>query len=76
MAMHVLGDPKPLNVTVDPDGNYLAWYRLSRGERLDVAVAGSSKLYTSSKVKNPTLPDDLKKKYLQSQKYWDIRLLR
>ena len=31
-------DPKPLNVTVDDDGNYLAWYRLNRGQRLDVAV--------------------------------------
>src|SRR3989338_4467580 len=26
-------EPKPLNVTVDADGNYLAWYRLTRGKK-------------------------------------------
>lgn len=64
-------DPKPLNVTIDADGNYLAWYRLPRGEKLNINVVGSSKLYTSSKVKNPVLPDDLKKKYTQADKYWE-----
>lgn len=64
-------DPKPLNVTQDMDGNYLAWYRLSRGQRMDVSVTGSSKLYASSKAKNPTLSDDLKAKYLKSDKYWE-----
>ncbi len=64
-------DPKPLNVTLDDDGNYLAWYRLSRGQRVDVRVLGSSRLYTDSKVKNPVLSDSLRKKYTQSDKYWE-----
>ncbi len=64
-------DPKPINVTVDDDGNYLAWYRLTRNQKLDVKVIGSAKLYTNSKVKNPNLPVDLQKKYLQPQKYWE-----
>lgn len=64
-------EPKPLNVTVDEDGNYLAWYRLSRGQKLDVRFLGSAKLYTSPKVKNPTLPLDLRKKYTLAQKYWE-----
>ena len=64
-------EPKPLNVTVDDDGNYLAWYRLYRGQKVDIRVLGSAKLYISSKVKNPSLPLDLKKKYTASDKYWE-----
>lgn len=64
-------EPKPLNVTVDQDGNYLAWYRLNRRQKIDVRVLGSAKLYISSKVKNPNLPEDLKKKYTAGDKYWE-----
>lgn len=63
--------PSPLNVTVDEDGNYLAWYRLKHGEKLDIKVVGSSKLYSSSKVKNPKLSLDLRNKYTQADKYWE-----
>lgn len=63
--------PNPINVTVDDDGNFLAWYKLQRGERMDIKVLGSAKLYTNSKVKNPTLSDSLRKKYTQPQKYWE-----
>lgn len=64
-------EPKPLNVTVDEDGNYLAWYKLKRGEKMDIKVFGSAKLYTGSKVKNPFLSADLRKKYTQPDKYWE-----
>ncbi len=63
--------PAPLNVTVDEDGNYLAWYRLQRGEKLDIKAIGSTKLYTQTKVKNPSLSEDLRKKYTQADKYWE-----
>lgn len=64
-------DPKPLNVTVDEDGNYLAWFRLNRNQKLDVKVFGSAKLYSTSKVKNPFLEESLKAKYTASDKYWE-----
>ena len=64
-------DPKPLNVTVDDDGNYLAWYRLNRGQKLDIRVVGSSKLYVVSKAKDPSLSNELKAKYIRPEKYWD-----
>ena len=64
-------EPKPLNVSVDNDGNYLGWYRLKRGEKMDIKVVGSAKIYTTSKVKNPTLDENLRKKYTQSDKYWE-----
>lgn len=64
-------EPKPINVSIDDDGNYLAWYKLTRGQRLDIKVTGSAKLYSSSKVKNPTLSEDLRKEYTKSDKYWE-----
>ncbi len=64
-------DPKPINVTVDDDGNYLAWYRLNRNQKLDVKVVGSAKLYINSKVKTPKLDEALRKKYLAAEKYWE-----
>ena len=63
--------PAPINVTQDDDGNYLAWYKLSRSQKLDVKVIGSAKLYTNSKVKNPTLEDTLRQKYLQADRFWE-----
>ncbi len=63
--------PPPLNVTMDDDGNYLAWFRLNHSQRLDIKVTGSSKLYTSSKAKNPFLDAALRKKYIQADKYWE-----
>ena len=64
-------EPKPLNVTLDDDGNYLVWFRLSRGQNLDIKVSGSSKLYAFSKVKNPTLDSKLRDKYTKADKYWE-----
>lgn len=64
-------EPKPLNVTVDSDGNYLAWYRLNRGQKMDIKVSGSAKLYTKSKVKNPTMEESLRKKYTEADRYWE-----
>lgn len=64
-------EPKPINITVDDDGNYLAWYRLARGQKLDVLAVGSAKLYTRSKVKDPQLPETLRKKYTEADKYWE-----
>ncbi|QQG43348.1 MAG: transglutaminase domain-containing protein [Candidatus Daviesbacteria bacterium] len=65
-------EPQPLNVTVDSDGNYLAWYRLSRSQQLQVKIIGSTKLYIRSKVKNPKLDSSLKSKYLLADKYWEV----
>lgn len=64
-------DPKPVNVTVDDDGNYLAWFRLGRGQKMDIKVFGSAKLYANSKVKSPYLEETLKKKYTSAQKFWE-----
>lgn len=64
-------EPKPIQVSLDDDGNFLAWYRLSRNQKLSIKVIGSAKLYSSSKVKNPSLDQGLKEKYLKSEKFWE-----
>lgn len=64
-------EPKPLNVTVDEDGNYLAWYKLPGKGKMDVSVSGLARLYIKSKVKDPILDNSLRKKYLEGQKYWE-----
>lgn len=40
-------NPKPTNVTVDSDGNWLAIYDLSARQRIDVVVNGSVQLFAS-----------------------------
>ena len=64
-------EPKPINVTLDEDGNYLAWYKLKRAQKLSVKATGSAKLYILTKVKNPVLPTGLYQKYTTTQKYWE-----
>lgn len=65
-------DPQPQNVTIDEDGNYLAWYNLSRNTEREVRVAGSGKVYISPQpgVKN-TLSASEQERLLQSQQYWE-----
>ncbi|MDP3973725.1 MAG: transglutaminase-like domain-containing protein [Candidatus Daviesbacteria bacterium] len=64
-------DPRPINVTLDKDGNYLAWYKLGRNQKLDIRVLGSAKIYSSSKVEKPTLDENLRKIYTKADKYWE-----
>jgi transglutaminase-like putative cysteine protease len=65
-------DPAPLNVTVDEDGNYLAWYRLTRKSNRDVSVSGSVKLYIRSKDKKTvTLTSQQQSAYTKSDQYWE-----
>lgn len=65
-------NPAPMNVTVDPDGNYLAWYKVGRGEHQVVTVTGLSKLYITSKQKGVVrLSSDQINLWTGSQKYWE-----
>lgn len=64
-------DPLPVNVTVDTDGNYLAWYKLGKLEEINVKVNGLAKLYINSKIKNPNLPAGLIDNYTKAQKFWE-----
>ena len=61
--------PKPTNVRVDNDGNWLAEYTLSSGKKMDVEAKGKIKIFLSPKKE--TEADSELSKYLKPKKYWE-----
>lgn len=63
-------EPQPNNIRVDPDGNWLATYKLGASANLDVMATGSATLYLEPR---PDYPWGLNKNvnYLQPLKYWE-----
>jgi len=62
-------NPKPTNVTLDNDGNWLAEYYLPPGKKIDVKAKGKVKILLSPKKETRTnlqLSD-----YLKEKKYWE-----
>ncbi len=66
-------DPPPLDVEVDGDNNFLAIYRLLPKQSVKVKVEGYVEVF-SKPFRNiySQLSEDEKKRYTQSQKYWEI----
>jgi len=64
-------DPKPDNVTLDEDGNWLATYILSPRQRVDVTVLGAVQIFASyrffPKPTDQELSDDLRQ-----TEYWQV----
>src|SRR3989338_2436700 len=61
--------PKPTNVRVDNDGNWLAEYSLPPGKKMDVEAKGKIKISLSPK-KEPKTDNELSK-YLKPKNYWE-----
>lgn len=66
-------NPRPENVVVDNDGNYIAWYKLERDQVLNVVAKGLVKL----NLKSSGLPKVELSKYdvnrlTKSDKYWEV----
>lgn len=62
--------PKPKNVRVDLDGNWLAEYELKASEKVNVAAIGKVKVYLNpkkEKVSEGELAD-----YLKEKSYWQV----
>lgn len=65
-------NPEPVNVTIDSDGNYLAWYDLPKRTDIEVTVNGSAKLYITSKTKqNLPLLESTRRELTKSDTYWE-----
>jgi len=62
-------NPKPLNVRIDNDGNWIAEYVLSSSQKIDVVVEGKAKIFLTPK-KEPEAQEKLNK-YLKEQPYWE-----
>ena len=71
-------DPKPLLVSVDPDGNFLAHYKLRPQEKLNVVLVGSARTY-SFQIDSENggmakeLPRELIAAYTGGSKYWETK---
>jgi len=62
-------DPKPQNVTLDDDGNWIAEYSLSSLQKIDVVVKGKAKV--NRLPQKTTLTEDQVQMYLKDQPYWE-----
>lgn len=62
-------DPKPSDVRIDEDGNWMAVYKLSPRQRVDVNIIGSVQIFASFRhFPRPTQP--LLSKNLEATGYW------
>lgn len=65
-------DPQPTNITLDPDGNWLATYVLSPKQTLSVLATGSAQINLQPQADFPRYPLTSSSDYLQTQKYWEV----
>jgi transglutaminase-like putative cysteine protease len=63
--------PKPENVLIDEDGNWLATYKLSPRQRIDVMVTGSVQIFASYR-KFPKPTEANLSKNLKESEYWQV----
>lgn len=62
--------PKPIDVTLDFDGNWLAKYSLKPGEKKDIKVKGKAKV--SLYPKKQSLTKKEREEYLKEKPYWQL----
>jgi transglutaminase-like putative cysteine protease len=61
--------PRPLNVTLDSDGNWIAKYSLFPSQKKTITVKGVAEIL--AQPSKSTLTSDEKKEYTSPQKYWE-----
>ena len=61
-------DPRPVNITQDADGNWLAHYDLSSKEEIDVTVKGNAMLFLHPK--KTLLSEEDRRTYTKAKPYW------
>lgn len=71
--------PEPVNVTIDEDGNYLAWYKLSRNNQQKITITGSAKLFITPPKSSPDQAEVIPildsasvKNLTKSDHYWEV----
>lgn len=63
-------NPRPKNVTIDKDGNWLAEYELAPSQRIDVQVTGKARV-TNTPSPEP-LSDEAFQEYIKEKPYWQV----
>jgi len=62
--------PKPTDVILDNDGNWLAQYSLVPSQKMDVTVKGKAKILL--RPNKQELSEEKRKEYLKEQPYWQV----
>lgn len=62
--------PKPVNVVVDGDGNWLAQYQLYPSQKLDVVAKGNIKILANPRKES--LSSSQYELYTKDQPYWEV----
>lgn len=66
-------EPVPLDVVVDPDGNFLARYRLPPKTKKEITAKGYVEVFSKPTRKLiDTLSSQERSKYTQPQRYWEV----
>lgn len=65
-------EPNPLNVTMDEDGNYLAWFEIPKRTKQQIQVNGSAQLYINPKPGDfSRLTRDQQLIWTKSDRFWE-----
>ncbi len=65
-------EPKPNRVRIDEDGNWLALYKLSSRQRIDVKVMGSVQIFASFRPFPKPTPESLSANLKETQ-FWQVQ---
>ena len=66
-------EPSPLDVVVDPDGNFLARYRLGAKEQKDVQATGYVEVFSKPfRNTDKSLSQNQREVYTAPQQYWEV----
>lgn len=65
--------PKPKEIRIDQDNNWLAVYELEKNQELEIQASGSTEIYIRQKpeLNYPALTPEQISRYLQPQPYWE-----
>lgn len=64
--------PKPENIEIDDDGNYMAQYLLEGEEEFEIQVHAYVKVENKLTTKYPELTPEQIQIYTQNQEYWEV----
>jgi len=64
-------EPKPVNITIDPDGNWLATYKLKPRQRVDIVVIGTVQIFASYRP-FPRPSDEVLSVNLKETEFWQV----
>jgi len=65
-------EPKPINIRVDEDGNWLAKYRLKPKEKIKITLTGQVKILAKPQQGFPLPDSQILEKNLQPDTFWEV----